>query len=543
MNQSAAAQALYRQGELHRLQGEFAAAEEAYREREPGRIRAAAGPGAAAAGPGRRRGRGRRDPPRGGRDHRPARSASRLLPAYVEIMLAVGDAQAARSACRRARGDRRALARARMLAAMVAHARGAVDLAEGDARAALVALRSRGAGVARARGAVRGGSRARAGGTGLRRAGRRRRGRVGARGGPRGLRTAGSGAGPRPRRLAQRSRRVARDAHGLTARELQVLRLVAAGETNKAIAAELVLSERTVDRHVSNIFAKLRRVVARRGHGVRVRAPARLSADGWKYPRRRAAEVGCFRRCAASRPPASPALTRGRHAPTGDAREQLLSGIAVTERRLTLAGVSTAVLEGGDGPPMVLLHGPGEFAAKWMRVIPELVKTHRVVAPDLPGHGASGVDGGHLDGDRMARLARRADRAHLPVAAGAGGPRARRGHRGPLRHRPGRPAQRARARGHAGPEPLSARAEVRAHPGRLPGATDRRARTTASCASARSIWTACASRWASAGSRSSPTTSSLPARRAPRSSGACCASSDCRGSRRPSSHGSPFPRP
>ena len=37
-----------------------------------------------------------------------------------------------------------------------------------------------------------------------------------------------------------------------------MLRLVAAGETNKAIAASLVLSERTVDRHVSNIFAKLR---------------------------------------------------------------------------------------------------------------------------------------------------------------------------------------------------------------------------------------------------------------------------------------------
>ena len=45
--------------------------------------------------------------------------------------------------------------------------------------------------------------------------------------------------------------------HGLTARELEVLRHLAAGETNKAIAAELVLSVRTVDRHVSNIFAKL----------------------------------------------------------------------------------------------------------------------------------------------------------------------------------------------------------------------------------------------------------------------------------------------
>ena len=47
------------------------------------------------------------------------------------------------------------------------------------------------------------------------------------------------------------------DRHGLSPRELQVLRLVVSGETNKAIAAALVLSERTVDRHVSNIYAKL----------------------------------------------------------------------------------------------------------------------------------------------------------------------------------------------------------------------------------------------------------------------------------------------
>ena len=67
------------------------------------------------------------------------------------------------------------------------------------------------------------------------------------------------------------------------------------------------------------------------------------------------------------------------------ARERLLSGLPVTERRLQLAGVSTAVLEGGDGLPIVLLQG--EFAAVWMRVIPELVTTHRVIAPDLPGFG------------------------------------------------------------------------------------------------------------------------------------------------------------
>ncbi len=80
-----------------------------------------------------------------------------------------------------------------------------------------------------------------------------------------------------------------------------------------------------------------------------------------------------------------------------DARSRLLSGLPVTERRLQLAGVSTTVLEGGDGPPMVLL--AGEFAAVWMRVIPDLVTTHRVIAPDLPGLGASEVPDGPLDAD------------------------------------------------------------------------------------------------------------------------------------------------
>ena len=70
------------------------------------------------------------------------------------------------------------------------------------------------------------------------------------------VRGAGGDAGPRPDRLAH-ARMAAGDTHGLTERELEVLRYLAAGETNKAIAAELVLSERTVDRHVSNIFAKL----------------------------------------------------------------------------------------------------------------------------------------------------------------------------------------------------------------------------------------------------------------------------------------------
>lgn len=82
-------------------------------------------------------------------------------------------------------------------------------------------------------------------------------------------------------------------------------------------------------------------------------------------------------------------------------REQLLAALPVKERRLTLAGIPTAVLEGGKGPPVVLLHGPMGYAAHWMGVIPELARDHSVVAPDLPGHGASESGDGALDGPRV----------------------------------------------------------------------------------------------------------------------------------------------
>jgi pimeloyl-ACP methyl ester carboxylesterase len=82
-------------------------------------------------------------------------------------------------------------------------------------------------------------------------------------------------------------------------------------------------------------------------------------------------------------------------------RKRLLAGAPVTERRLRLAGVSTAVLEGGDGPPIVLLHGPVEYGPSWFSVFPDLVTTHRVIAPDLPGHGASEVMEGPPELDRM----------------------------------------------------------------------------------------------------------------------------------------------
>jgi pimeloyl-ACP methyl ester carboxylesterase len=80
-------------------------------------------------------------------------------------------------------------------------------------------------------------------------------------------------------------------------------------------------------------------------------------------------------------------------------RDRLLAGLPVTERRLDAAAVPTAVLEGGDGPPVVLLHGPGESAVNWRWTIPDVATTHRVVAPDLPAHGSSGTGDGPLDAD------------------------------------------------------------------------------------------------------------------------------------------------
>lgn len=96
--------------------------------------------------------------------------------------------------------------------------------------------------------------------------------------------------------------------------------------------------------------------------------------------------------------------TKAQHGrpPSGDdTRARLLAAIPATERRLDLAGVSTAVLQGGDGPPVVVLHGVGQFAATWTRVIPQLVATHRVIIPDLPGQGASQVPDGQLDVQRV----------------------------------------------------------------------------------------------------------------------------------------------
>lgn len=81
-------------------------------------------------------------------------------------------------------------------------------------------------------------------------------------------------------------------------------------------------------------------------------------------------------------------------------RERLQAELPVRAQRLELAGVSTYVLEGGQGSPVVLLHGPFANAAHWLRVIPGLVASSRVIAPDLPGHGASEVAGESPDAER-----------------------------------------------------------------------------------------------------------------------------------------------
>ena len=68
----------------------------------------------------------------------------------------------------------------------------------------------------------------------------------------------------------------------------------------------------------------------------------------------------------------------------------MLDRLPVTQRRLQVAGASTVVLEAGDGPPLVLLHGGIECGgAIWAPVVPSLADSYRLVIPDLPGLGES----------------------------------------------------------------------------------------------------------------------------------------------------------
>jgi ATP/maltotriose-dependent transcriptional regulator MalT len=246
--------AFYQLAELHRLRGEFAKAEEAYREasrwgREPmpglaqlrllqGRIEAATTAIRRALDETRERG-----------------ARSRMLGACVEILLAAGDVTAARAAADELSKIAADLD-APFLRALSCHTVGAVLLAEGDARGALVELRRAWTAwrdldapydAARARVIV---------GLACRALGDDDSAT---------LEMSGAqqvfgqlGAGPDLARVRELSRAAAPGAAAaLTGREVQVLRLVAAGRTNRRIAGELGISEKTVARHISNIFTKL----------------------------------------------------------------------------------------------------------------------------------------------------------------------------------------------------------------------------------------------------------------------------------------------
>jgi DNA-binding CsgD family transcriptional regulator len=250
----AAGDAIYEQAEVHRWRGDLDGAEQAYRQAaafgrdpQPGLalLRLAQGQ-ADAASAGIRRALEEATE----RFRRP-----RLLSAAVEIALEGEDVAAARVAA----DELAQLAAERdvpLLNAMAAQAGGLVRLAEGDARAALAAARRAWSlwqeldapyEAARARVVVAMACRALGDEDAARMeldAARQVFERL--------------SAGPDLARVeALTGPARAKAGGGLTAREVEVLRLVATGKTNRAIAAELFLSEKTVARHISNIFTKL----------------------------------------------------------------------------------------------------------------------------------------------------------------------------------------------------------------------------------------------------------------------------------------------
>jgi DNA-binding NarL/FixJ family response regulator len=254
--QPALGMAIYQQAELHRLRGEFGLAEDAYRQAsqwghppQPGlaQLRLAQGRVDAAAAAIRRAADEAQD----------RLTRAKVLAAYVEIVLATGDVAAARAAADELSQIAADFA-APLLQAVAAHAHGAVLLAEGDARAALDVLREACKAwvaleapydAARSRVLV---------GLALKRLGDEDTAQMEWYAGRQVFRQLGAAPDLAGVDRLTGKRPAGDAASGLSAREVEVLQLVAAGKTNQAIAAELFLSEKTVARHLSNIFGKLR---------------------------------------------------------------------------------------------------------------------------------------------------------------------------------------------------------------------------------------------------------------------------------------------
>lgn len=254
MNSSAAGHALYRQGEVHRVQGHFDKAEAAYRESarcgyepQPGLalLRLAQSRTIAATSAIRRSLSETTDPVR----------RARLLPASVEIYLVAGSTDEARDACREIEQSSKGR-RSELLDALAAHTRGAFQLAEGQPQAALRTLRRAFQAwrqlevpyeAARVRVLI-----AKA----CRILGDEEAAALELNAACDAFRKLGAAPDlARADALAHATASGSR--HGLTKRELEVLRQIAAGRSNKAVARDLALSHRTIERHLSNIFDKL----------------------------------------------------------------------------------------------------------------------------------------------------------------------------------------------------------------------------------------------------------------------------------------------
>ena len=69
-------------------------------------------------------------------------------------------------------------------------------------------------------------------------------------------------------------------------------------------------------------------------------------------------------------------------------------GPGVRERHLLVRGLPWRCLEGGDGEPLLFLHGGGAMGQTWCGAFPLLARRHRVLLPDLPGFGATPPDRG-----------------------------------------------------------------------------------------------------------------------------------------------------